>query len=317
MANPYMRDALLEQMNPDVQAEPQNKLGWNRPGTRNPATNTAPTSSGYSSTSPGYEISTEQPSSDTSPSGSGVNGMDSPYPWDKKAIDAQYQTSLGRSADEKDYLSHVGNPGGQQGVLDTIKNSDEAKKYALTPPVTPPVTPPPITPPVANAGQNRYAGFDTQRAQDPTTSAKDAFYAATQKAPPMPKDKAGSEAWFNQYIKSALESAGYKVDWVKGDKAFVRTRENPQGEEIDFNQGADSDASSVAWQSNMAGQTTGGTGTGAPGSAGANQAQLNGALSDPAVLEKINAQIDALMKQGMTMEQIMALFNTTQQGTGA
>ncbi len=349
MANPYMRDALLEQMNPDVQAEPQNKLGWNRPANKTPPqtpdgpggsfdpgwgietqrpptssayspTSTSPTSQanpGYATTSPGYEVSTVQPSSSTSPSGTGVNGMDSPYPWDKKAIDAQYQTSLGRSADEKDYLSHVGNPGGQQGVLDTIKNSDEAKKYASTPPVTPPVTPPPITPPVANAGQNRYAGFDTQRAQDPSKSAKDAFYAATQQAPPMPKDKAGSEVWFNQYIKSALESAGYKVDWVKGDKAFVRTRENPQGEEIDFNQGADSDASSVAWQSNMAGQTTAGTGTGAPGSAGANTAQLNGALTDPAVLANINAQITALMKQGMTMEQIMTLLNTPPQSTGA
>ena len=300
MANPYMRDALLEQMNPDVQAEPQNKLGWNRPGTRNPATApmtdpaptssaytstptspTTPTNPGYATTSPGYEVSTVQPSSSTSPSGIGVNGLE-----------PQTAPTNPTSPD---------NP--NAGATGT---GDPGASATTTAPTT-----------YANAGQNRYAGFDTQRAQDPTTSAKDAFYAATQKAPPMPKDKAGSEVWFNQYIKSALESAGYKVDWVKGDKAFVRTRENPQGEEIDFNQGADSDASSVAWQSNMAGQTTGGTGTGAPGSAGANQAQLNGALSDPAVLEKINAQIDALMKQGMTMEQIMALFNTTQQGTGA
>ncbi len=300
MANPYMRDALLEQMNPDVQAEPQNKLGWNRPGTRNPATApmtdpaptssaytstptspTTPTNPGYATTSPGYEVSTVQPSSSTSPSGIGVNGLEpQTAPTNPTSPDNPNAGATG-----------TGDPGASA------------------------TTAAPTT--YANAGQNTYAGFDTQRAQDPTTSAKDAFYAATQKAPPMPKDKAGSEAWFNQYIKSALESAGYKVDWVKGDKAFVRTRENPQGEEIDFNQGADSDASSVAWQSNMAGQTTGGTGTGAPGSAGANQAQLNGALSDPAVLEKINAQIDALMKQGMTMEQIMALFNTTQQGTGA
>ena len=315
MANPYMRDALLEQMNPDVQAEPQNKLGWNRPANKTPPqtpdgpggsfdpgwgietqrpptssayspTSTSPTSQanpGYATTSPGYEVSTVQPSSSTSPSGVGVNGLEpQTAPTNPTSPDNPNAGATG-----------TGDPG--------------ASAAATAP----------TTPSVANAGQNRYAGFDTQRAQDPSKSAKDAFYAATQQAPPMPKDKAGSEVWFNQYIKSALESAGYKVDWVKGDKAFVRTRENPQGEEIDFNQGADSDASSVAWQSNMAGQTTGGTGTGAPGSAGANQAQLNGALSDPAVLEKINAQIDALMKQGMTMEQIMALFNTTQQGTGA
>ena len=300
MANPYMRDALLEQMNPDVQAEPQNKLGWNRPGTRNPATApmtdpaptssaytstptspTTPTNPGYATTSPGYEVSTVQPSSSTSPSGIGVNGLE-----------PQTAPTNPTSPD---------NP--NAGATGT---GDPGASATTTAPTT-----------YANAGQNRYAGFDTQRAQDPTTSAKDAFYAATQKAPPMPKDKAGSEVWFNQYIKSALESAGYKVDWVKGDKAFVRTRENPQGEEIDFNQGADSDASSVAWQSNMAGQTTAGTGTGAPGSAGANTAQLNGALTDPAVLANINAQITALMKQGMTMEQIMTLLNTPPQSTGA
>ena len=302
MANPYMRDALLEQMNPDVQAEPQNKLGWNRPVTRNPATApmtdpaptssaytstptspTTPTNPGYATTSPGYEVSTVQPSSSTSPSGIGVNGLE-----------PQTAPTNPTSPD---------NPN-----AGTTGTGDPGASAAATAPTTPSV---------ANAGQNRYAGFDTQRAQDPTTSAKDAFYAATQKAPPMPKDKAGSEVWFNQYIKSALESAGYKVDWVKGDKAFVRTRENPQGEEIDFNQGADSDASSVAWQSNMAGQTTAGTGTGAPGSAGANTAQLNGALTDPAVLANINAQITALMKQGMTMEQIMTLLNTPPQSTGA
>ena len=80
--------------------------------------------------------------------------------------------------------------------------------------------------------------------------------------------------------------------------------------------GADSDASSVAWQSNMAGQTTAGAVTG-PGSAGANTAQLNSALTDTAVLANINTQIEALMKQGLTLEQIMSMLNTPPQSTGA
>lgn len=197
MANPYMRDALLEQMNPDVQAEPQNKLGWNRPANKTPPqtpdgpggsfdpgwgietqrpptssayspTSTSPTSQanpGYATTSPGYEVSTVQPSSSTSPSGVGVNGLE-----------PQTAPTNPTSPD---------NP--NAGATGT---GDPGASATTTAPTT-----------YANAGQNRYAGFDTQRAQDPTTSAKDAFYAATQKAPPMPKDKAGSEVWFNQYIK--------------------------------------------------------------------------------------------------------------------
>ena len=290
MANPYMRDALLEQMDPTATTpDSQNKLGWNRPITRNPATapvtdpTPAPTSSAYtgaSTTSPTSAAATPEYQDPTGP----TPGVGVPATPAAGVLEGQSQANAANAA--------------------TATTGDPGASAAATAPTT-----------YANAGQNTYAGFNTQRAQDPSKSAKDAFYAATQQAPPMPKDKAGSEVWFNQYIKKALEDKGYKVYSVQGDKAVVGTTENPSGEEIDFNQGADSDASSVAWQSNMAdGGAGGGTST---GSAGANTAQLNSVLSNPDVMSQINSQIEALMKQGMTMEQIMALFNTPQSGTGA
>lgn len=269
MANPYMRDALMDEM--------------------------------------------EQGVNTTKP----VEKQVAPYPWDKKAIDSQYQTSTGRLPGEEDYATHVGNPGGQQGVLDAITGSQEAKDYSAAQAAAPPPAQTASAGPLGASGATagKYSGFDTQRAQDPSKSAKDAFLQSATASGSMPSTKADAEAWFNQYIKGDLEAKGYKVYSVTGDKAIVGTTENPGGEEIDFLIGADGDNPQLGWQSNMAGQTTGGAST-SPGSAGANQAQLNGALSDPAVLEKINAQIDTLMKQGMTMEQIMALF-TPQQGTGA
>lgn len=266
MANPYMRDELLDEMDQSV-------------NTKKPVGAPVPLATpGTPPVSP--EVSTVQPPASTSPSGVGVNGLEpQPTPTNPTSPDNPNAT-----------------------------------------PVTPPVTPP-ATPAVAG-GPQRYAGFDTQRAQDPTKSAKDSFYRATQSAPTMPQDKAGSEAWFNQYIKSKLEADGYKVDWVKGDKAFVRTRENPQGEEIDFNQGADSDASSVAWQSNMAGQTTGGA-TGGTGATGGG-ASLSPALTDPNVLTNITKQIETLMGAGLSLDDIMKMLSgeqpsptTTDTGAGA
>lgn len=297
MANPYMRDALLEQMDPTATTpDSQNKLGWNRPITRNPATapvtdpTPAPTSSAYTD----MTNRTPSPSLDLSGDTRMLDGGTpdpEPSPW------AGVPATPAAGALEGAAAANAANAA-------TATTGDPGASAAATAPTT-----------YANAGQNTYAGFNTQRAQDPSKSAKDAFYAATQQAPPMPKDKAGSEVWFNQYIKKALEDKGYKVYSVQGDKAVVGTTENPSGEEIDFNQGADSDASSVAWQSNMAdGGAGGGTST---GSAGANTAQLNSVLSNPDVMSQINSQIEALMKQGMTMEQIMALFNTPQSGTGA
>ena len=161
-----------------------------------------------------------------------------------------------------------------------------------------------------------YAGFNTQRAQDPSKSAKDAFYAASQQATWMPNSKDEAGQWFNQFIKDALIKQGYQVDWVEGDKAFVRTRENPQGEEIDFLQQAGAPDAALAWQSNMAGMNTAGGGT---GSTGITSPTLNPALSNSNVLDQINAQIASLMGAGLNLDQIRELINTGaggEQGTG-
>jgi hypothetical protein len=119
----------------------------------------------------------------------------------------------------------------------------------------------------------------------------------------MPSTKEEAEAWFNQYVKQALIDAGYGVDWVEGDKAFVRTRENPGGEEIDFLQDAGGTDPKFAWQSNMAGMTTGdGSGADAGGSA------AGAILGNEDVMSDINAAIAQLMEQGMTLEDIQALI---------
>lgn len=269
MANPYMRDALMDEMEQNATT---------RPG----------------------QVKTPEPMRKTAPDGAfpaadaGSSTFDPGW-----GIESNPATSPTRSSE----TPRVDDP------TTPVSTSPADKGPEVTGSVTPPPsTSPAATPPAANAGQNRYAGFDTQRAQDPTTSAKDAFYAATQKAPPMPQDKAGSEAWFNQYIKQALIDSGYQVDWVRGDKAYVRTRENPGGEVIDFNQGADSDASSVAWQSSVNDPSISAEGGGSA-TAGTGNAPLASMLSDPNALERINQVITELMGQGMSWDDIMNGFN--------
>jgi hypothetical protein len=83
-------------------------------------------------------------------------------------------------------------------------------------------------------------------------SAKYTFAKLAQASGTMPRTKAEAEQWFNEHIKPGLEKEGFGVDWVQGDKALVRTRENPQGEVVDFVRGADSNDpnyTALAWQS--------------------------------------------------------------------
>lgn len=271
MANPYMRDALMDEMEQNATT---------RPG----------------------QVKTPEPMRKTAPDGAfpAADAGSSTFDpgWGIESNPAPAPTRSSETPRVDDPTTPVSTSPGDKGP--------EAPG-SVTPPPSP-STSPAATPPVTNAGQNRYAGFDTQRAQDPSKSAKDAFYAATQKAPPMPQDKAGSEAWFNQYIKQALIDSGYQVDWVRGDKAYVRTRENPGGEVIDFNQGADSDASSVAWQSSVNDPSISAEGGGSA-TAGTGNAQLASMLSDPKALERINQVITELMGQGMSWDDIMNGFN--------
>lgn len=114
--------------------------------------------------------------------------------------------------------------------------------------------------PVGAAGPSRYAmeGFDLQRAQDPSFSAKDAFAQAVQAAPEPPpgEDKAALGAWFTQYVQPFMESQGFTINSVQGDKINIT---GPQGTgTIDWYRGAGAPGGALAWQPEGAGGTAGG-----------------------------------------------------------
>jgi hypothetical protein len=128
----------------------------------------------------------------------------------------------------------------------------------------------------------------------------------------MPSSKDDAEAWFNQYIKQALIDAGYQVDQVVGDKAYVRTRENPGGEWIDFLQNAGGENPMIQWHSSVAdpsvsagmtAPTGGGTSIG-----GGTGAASSGILGNTGVLDDINAAVEKMLGEGMSYEDIMALL---------
>lgn len=108
-----------------------------------------------------------------------------------------------------------------------------------------------VTPTAAAAsGPTRYAmeGFDLQRAQDPSFSAKDAFAAASQAAPEAPpgEDKAALGDWFSRHVQPSMEAQGFKVNWVDGDKVNIT---GPQGTgTIDWFRGAGAPGGALAWQ---------------------------------------------------------------------
>lgn len=120
-------------------------------------------------------------------------------------------------------------------------------------------------PPVFTGFDAAKLGADLVRKDGVAQSAKYTFAKLAQASGSMPTTKAEAEQWFTEHIKPGLEKEGFGVDWVQGDKALVRTRENPQGEVIDFVRAADSQNRSeiaLAWQSE------GGSGTGTGGVSG-------------------------------------------------
>lgn len=93
-----------------------------------------------------------------------------------------------------------------------------------------------------------FTGFNFQRPQDPTKSAKDTFGAAAQASGQMPTNHADAAAWFSQYAQPALEAQGYKVYEVQGDKARVGTREDPAGSNwVDFLQNSGGSNPAFQW----------------------------------------------------------------------
>lgn len=313
MSNPYMRDALVDEMEEDVRR---------RPGGRQPTT--LPASTAYSQT-PGraVEAMVDEPDAvDTAPPGGGGGSTTAPpppptNPWDDPASSKYAPRIVERGG--QTYLTEHGNErllqpdqiaGGTQYRDDFWKQYPTGFQPGVGAQTNDAYAPPTQQSSGASLGASgatagRYAGFDTQRAQDPSTSAKDAFLQAANASGSMPSTKEEAEAWFNQYVKQALIDAGYQVDWVDGDKAFVRTRENPGGEEIDFLQDAGGENPMLAWQSNMAGTTTGGGGAASTGGSAA-----SAILGNENVINDINAAIAKLMEQGMGIEEIQALIES-------
>jgi hypothetical protein len=95
-----------------------------------------------------------------------------------------------------------------------------------------------------------FAGFDAgnYEGEDRDKSAKYTFADAASASGYVPRTKQEAEQWANEFVVPELEARGYKVHWVQGDKMMVSTRENPQGEVIDFIQGADGADPKFAWQ---------------------------------------------------------------------
>lgn len=111
-----------------------------------------------------------------------------------------------------------------------------------------------------------FSGFDFNRAQDPSKSAKDAFAAIMQQGPPLTDtSKAGAEAYFRQHVAPKMEAAGYRVYDVQGDKAWIGSKEDPEGKiPVDWLINAGGSNPMIGWQPESGG-AAGGTINGTSG----------------------------------------------------
>lgn len=212
---------------------------------------------------------------------------------DRGFVTGLYRDLLKREPDAEGLMSHL--RGLELGMsrdelVDVFKRSPElaevqAREAATatesatsgTAPATVETTPSRVgtgEPPVFTGFDAAKLGAELVRKDGVAQSAKYTFAKLAQASGSMPQTKAEAEQWFTEHIKPGLEKEGFGVDWVKGDKALVRTRENPQGEVIDFVRAADSkDPSQIAlaWQSeggSGSGGASGVTGKGAVGGSG-------------------------------------------------
>jgi hypothetical protein len=146
--------------------------------------------------------------------------------------------------------------------------------------------------PGGTGGGLPFSGFDLNRAQDPTKSAKDAFAALAQQAPPMTDtSKAGAEAWFREHIAPGMEAAGYKIYDLQGDKAWVGSREDPEGRvPVDWLINAGGSNVQIGWQPESGGGAGGG---GTAGDAQQAYANLSSRISPNASREEMEAAIEA------------------------
>lgn len=177
-------------------------------------------------------------------------------------------------------------------------------------------TPPPTT--YSGAGQAGgvgLEGFNLGRAQDPKTSAKDAFAQAwgqAQAAPPG-EDKAALGAWFDQNIRPSMEANGMTINWVDGDKMNFTS---PQGTyTVDWYRGAGAPGGAGAWQVD---DGSGFDNTGSPyAPTGVDaEAGLNDLLANQSVNSDINSAITTLLGQGFQRQQILEALQALVGGAG-
>jgi hypothetical protein len=179
-------------------------------------------------------------------------------------------------------------------VLDAFAQQAPGDRAATAASNAAAATPAAGTTPAGAAGPARYAmeGFDLQRAQDPSFSAKDAFAAAAQAAPEPPpgEDKAALGDWFTRHVLPSMEQQGFKINWVEGDKINVT---GPQGTgTIDWYRGAGAPGGALAWQADDAGAGGGVTG-GTAANAQDAYAQLSSSISPNASKEEMESAIEA------------------------
>ncbi len=104
------------------------------------------------------------------------------------------------------------------------------------------------------AALHSYEGFNTERDQDPRKSAKDSFYAHSQRVAAPTQDKGQLGDWFNQNVRAGMEADGHRVTDVQGDKFRFN---NWQGDYwVDFGRGAGAPGGALAWQAEDANAPT-------------------------------------------------------------
>jgi hypothetical protein len=212
------------------------------------------------------------------------------------AYKGAYRHFLGREIDPDTLAAYRANPQGLLGLVNGLYDSEEGAAFRAHGGAASTTSPGrgniPVGPGSGIANQQYYTGFDFNREHNRNKSAKDSFAHWSSQAG-GPQDwgtKAGAEAWFRQHVMPGMVADGFEILDVQGDKAFVRTMENPNGTWIDFVVGADGGNPMLGWQDESyggAGAGAGAAGTGASSSALDNVTQglggnaLNAALSTP------------------------------------
>ena len=181
-----------------------------------------------------------------------------------------------------------------------MKNTSPNSTYLPPPAPSAPVGGPP--------GVLTFTGFDDDKLAAPLAlhadgrpkSAKYTFAKLAKQSGVMPRSKGEAEQWFNEHIKAGLQAAGFQIDQVKRHQVFIHTRENPQGEWIDFMR-----FQSLAWET----QDT--------GTAAVVETPSANAVEWNAFLVRLIATLQQLRDPGLSDEQRLHGLKTLHQQLGA